>query len=198
MLLNIINLNCMYTSNILRSASVAESIFEGRVPAVVLDLSKDMRRSIRNHSTPQAKQLIRESVQRYFDSLLWSVEKEEWNGRMTESDKLLFVDKFYQELSESREHQQAPETREYKVKNTIDYMLCNEQVYVSYSASKRNKYNIDVFHTVNEEHWLDLTEVIDVTGINIIDDLTEQEKREIIDQCWDDADELIDVAKRRG
>lgn len=188
----------MYISNILRSACVAESLFEGRVPAVVLDLSKEMRRSIRNQPTKHAKQLIRENVQRYFDSLLWSVEKEEWNGRMTESDKREFVDKFYQELSESHEQQPSPETREYKVKNSIDCMLCNEQVYVSYHACKRNKYNIDVFHTVNEEHWLDLAEVIDATGINIVDELTEQEKREIVDQCWDDAEELIEIAKRRG
>lgn len=188
----------MYTSNILRSACVAESIFEGRVPAVILDLSKDMRRSIRNQPTQQAKKLIRENVQRYFDSLLWSVEKDEWNGRMTESDKCLFVDKFYSELTETHEQRQAPETREYKVKNSIDCILCNEQVYVSYCASKRNKYNIDVFHTVNDEQRLDLTEVIDATGINIVDELTEQEKREIVDQCWDDAEELIEVAKRRG
>lgn len=186
----------MFTGAILRSTKV-DTLFEGRVPAVVLDLTKDFRRLAKDHSKSEATGMIREGIQRYYDSLLWSLEKEEWNLKMTESEKREFVDAFYIRLSESVAPEQAPPGKEFKVKNTIDCDLCNEQVTVSYNACRRSKRNIDVFNTVSEENWLDLDEVIDAQGINLLDDLSEGEKREIIDQCWDDAEELIEMSSRK-
>lgn len=187
----------MFTGAILRSAK-ATTLFEGRVPAVVLDLSKDFRRLTKAHDKSEATGMIREGIQRYYDSLLWSLEKDEWNLKMTESEKREFVDAFYTRLSENTVAPvEAPAGKEFKVKNTIDCDLCNEQVSVSYNACRRSKRNIDAFNTISEENWLDLDEVIDAQGINLLDDLSEGEKREIIDQCWDDAEELIEISMRK-
>lgn len=185
----------MYTGDILRSART-DTLFEGRIPAVVLDLSRDFRKLTQTNTKTNTKKLFRENIQRYFDSLLWSLEKDEWNHKMTDSDKDKFVDVFYDKLCESADAKEAQHSgKEFKVKNTIECDLCNEQVTVSYNAYRRSKRNVDMFNTVDEASWLDLSEVIS-DGINILDDLSETEKRQLIDQCWDDAEELIDISNR--
>lgn len=186
----------MYTGNILRSAQI-DTIFEGRVPAVVLDLSKEFHKLVRDQPQLKSKAVMRESMQRYFDGLLWSQEKEEWNLRMDESEKTTFVDIFYNKLMESDVHDFTPTAKEFKVKNTIECDMFNEQLAVTYNAYRRTKQNVNLFTTVTEDSWLDLDEVIDAQGINIVDELDENEKREIIDMCWTDADELIQLNQRK-
>jgi hypothetical protein len=188
----------MYISDILRSAT-AETFFEGRVPAVVLDLTKDIRKlSEQSNGGKLTNDSIRSKVDAYFDRLLWSREKDEWINEMSESQRNHFIECFRSRLVESYTEPVPKRVKEFKVKNVIECDLGGEQVWVSYNACRRDKVNINQFNTISEDNWLDMSEVIDSTGINILDSLSEGERRELVDQCWDDAEELIDFEVARS